>query len=1585
MKMRHRMLVWTAALAALALAIGCGPAVGVRATIRLDERTLVERRALGQRQELSPRQALLPLMPPAGAALTEGEMEELCRSYREQETRLLAISPMTPSVRAWQVIALHNRAVLRARMDRLEAASALLAQAVSVARAYGLGTLEWQALATRGMLTGSDADMEEAARALLRAPLLGRLDYELEDPERRRRLYAALISRALEQGRGEEALGYALEWEAVELARATPPGALAFPPGRLRELADELEEARAKAARLREALCALPPETARRDEAAADFRSALERLSDARAELVAASPAGGLLVPDVADPAQLQELVPADGALLVFAPAGRSAFAAFLLGPEFLARRVALDGSLAARATVGRVLAGRAGPRDLERVSEALLGPFAGALGAEVKRLYLACPPELGGLAWQSLPWQGRPLGERFQLAFLGGAADLKWAWERKKFGRRSLMIAAGWPSGGGAVETSFAGKEAVRVFDVRAGKSGLGEAAAFADMLWFANPLELRPGVPAESYLSFPGQLPLVDGVSVGEVCGLRASAGCVCFSEAGTSAFDPAAWAALRVVTRAWMAAGAPSVVYGLSSPQVPDHARYAYWLEFLRASREHAAARAHQVAAGVLGGRRREAFRLYGFLGMEPEEYAELSTLEFNDRLKQATDAQAAGRLQQAAGAYLELRRMAEARDFGAPERKAMVLANIEQRLATCLAGLRRYQLAAEHQEQVIEQLKGAGAAASAVMAAQYQSLGALLTKAERFEEAADAYHRSLELLGGEDNEQQAAAVLAELGKSLDRAAEYRAALEMFRRSLDAYARLRQPAAAARQERNMGAILLNRLNDPPRAEGHFRRAAELYGAAGRASDALEARIDFGLCRRAVGDLDGALDIFQQCLRAARDEGMDRLTARALSEVANTKWLQGRYQEALALVGRSNDIAARLDDAFRLNVNYQLLGLIEWQLNRYDRAYRALDRAAEEARRAERPLEVASALNNKGIVLRREGKHEGALAAFRSALAIDRKLRSRWGMAYDHRNIGITLRLMKRYDEASAELERAVALAQQIGDRVNGAKALLALGDLRAEQGRPQEAAELLNRALAEARRVALPEVEWRALQSLGRLLRGRDDGAALKDFEAAIDVVEAMRGGLKVEELRSGFLTDKMDLYEDTVALLLDMGRLRDALSCAERSRARKFMDILSDRHLELRSERERELYARKQELARQIRALRGAVAREADEARRKELSVRLERLQRDFSDVLVDIRIANPELSSFVTVQVADPDELAPLLPNDLSLAVYYVMPDSVAVWTLRAGELSVRRIPEDRGELTALVRDYRLAIQRRAALDEVQRRSEELYRLLIAPIEDVLDGAQAVCIVPHGPLHYLSFASLYDGRAYLVERCAVFYVPSISVLKRTLSRPVPPLTEELEVLAVGNPAVGDPAYELPFTEREVASIAQDFVNVTELTGDRAREDWLKQNVGRFDVIHIGAHGRFAPLNPLFSCLMLVGGRDDGLLHLYEVTGLRLKARLVTLSACQSGLGRLRSGDELVSLSRAFEYAGTRAVLSTLWRVDDVSTALVMKHFYRHYVSHGAAVSLRHAQLRVMQDGRHAHPVYWAGVVLTGDYR
>jgi CHAT domain-containing protein len=352
---------------------------------------------------------------------------------------------------------------------------------------------------------------------------------------------------------------------------------------------------------------------------------------------------------------------------------------------------------------------------------------------------------------------------------------------------------------------------------------------------------------------------------------------------------------------------------------------------------------------------------------------------------------------------------------------------------------------------------------------------------------------------------------------------------------------------------------------------------------------------------------------------------------------------------------------------------------------------------------------------------------------------------------------------------------------------------------------------------------------------------------------------------------------------------------------------------------------------------------------------------------------------------------VEVDVATLAELKKLVPADAALVVTFTTERELLVWTIRSGlsALKLDRFPVARAELEQAVRTYREKIQNRDNLDDVRALSRKIYASGFDRVMAALpDGVRYVGIVPHGPLHYVSFASLigYRQDQYLVERFSLFYSPSASLLKRTLRGKAPEKKLELNILAVGNPDVGNEAFDLPFAQKEVKSIERDYIHVTVMTGREATETWVRENLSKYQVVHFASHGEFDSVAPLFSALKLAPSADaDGDLQVHEVTGIRLSSVLVTLSACQSGLGKLESGDELVSLSQAFVYAGTRSILSTLWRVDDVATALLVKHFYRNYVTKSAADSLREAQLQVLNDGRHAHPSYWAGMTLTGDYR
>jgi len=281
--------------------------------------------------------------------------------------------------------------------------------------------------------------------------------------------------------------------------------------------------------------------------------------------------------------------------------------------------------------------------------------------------------------------------------------------------------------------------------------------------------------------------------------------------------------------------------------------------------------------------------------------------------------------------------------------------------------------------------------------------------------------------------------------------------------------------------------------------------------------------------------------------------------------------------------------------------------------------------------------------------------------------------------------------------------------------------------------------------------------------------------------------------------------------------------------------------------------------------------------------------------------------------------------------------------------------------------------------YRRMLQN---LEPLERQSRELWDILLAKPLARLADVRSICIVPNGPLHYLSFATLGDGVQNLVERAPLYYAPSASVLKYTIERRG--AVTNRRVLAVGNPDLGSQALDLPFAEREVAAMAWSFPEVTALTRGKATEAWVRAHIGEYGVIHLATHGEFDAVNPLFSALRLAkDAQFDGHLEAGDVFDLKLNADLVVLSACQTGLGRIGSGDDVVGMNRSFLYAGTHAVVSSLWRVSDISTAILMKQFYREYSQRNKAESLRRAMLHVKN--RYPHPGYWGGFVLVGDFQ
>jgi CHAT domain-containing protein len=321
------------------------------------------------------------------------------------------------------------------------------------------------------------------------------------------------------------------------------------------------------------------------------------------------------------------------------------------------------------------------------------------------------------------------------------------------------------------------------------------------------------------------------------------------------------------------------------------------------------------------------------------------------------------------------------------------------------------------------------------------------------------------------------------------------------------------------------------------------------------------------------------------------------------------------------------------------------------------------------------------------------------------------------------------------------------------------------------------------------------------------------------------------------------------------------------------------------------------------------------------------------------------------------------------------------------------------ELEFHKLNVGHKALAVRVRRLRERLASRDLL--FQHDARDLHDLLLPRAARLLVGKTRLLIVPDGPLWELPFQALQDpaGR-YVIESAAVSYAPSLTILRESLANPR--RTSGLPtLLGIGKANFGAkgarPAVlmsdlaPLPEAERQVRQLSALYGPDRSAIhlGNDATEDRFKTEAPRHRIVHVASHGLFEETSPLYSSIVLSPGdaaaAQDGLLEAWELLDLKLDADLVILSACETGRGRIASGEGIVGTMWALFAAGAKATVATQWKVEASSTTELMVAFHRRLArGDGDKVDhLRDATLEVMRNPRYAHPFYWAPFVLVGD--
>ena len=787
--------------------------------------------------------------------------------------------------------------------------------------------------------------------------------------------------------------------------------------------------------------------------------------------------------------------------------------------------------------------------------------------------------------------------------------------------------------------------------------------------------------------------------------------------------------------------------------------------------------------------------------------------------------------------------------------------------------------------------------------------------------------------------------------------------------------------------------------------------------------------------------GQLARAVEHFQQALSRQEAEIPDGLLiVTTLLDLGNALAVSGEYGRAEPFVERAERIsAASVPGTTTHLAALRTLGGVAYGTGDLARAETLWRQGLEgQLKLAPESADVSISQFNLGIVAFGRGDLAGAEGWFRRALTLAEKTQAHGPQAMLRHALGqialargeldaardllqrslseieaarlgpyvtigtlnaLGLVLHRQLDAAGAKalFERAAALCEQAGVRgPPKAEALGQLGEIARREGDRDRAEGHYRGALAALEGLGRPGVSARILHALGTLERERGrTGEAADLFAQAVDALESQRartGGS--DEARSAFASRFVDVYHDRAETLVAAGRTAEAYAVVEKSRARSFLDMLATRDLVLEGEvaaglerDRRRLEAEHQRTLGRLTQLDSSQGK--DEARA--LLAKLGELQEQQARLAARIRRESPRAAELRYPQTLEAPEITAGLDAGALLLEYSVGREKTLLFALGTGGLEAVTIAAGEADLRRRVDRWRRLAERAVPRPEFYAESRALYDLLLRPVEARLRGARRLLVSPDGPLHALPFAALRRDRRYLCQSMPVTLVPSGTVLAQW-SHSRPGSWPRSDLLAFADPVRPPAGLErLPESRLEVAEVARLFPRHTVRQGERATEEAVA-NVGKgVRYVHFAGHALVDERTPLESALVLspgpapAPGSDDGRLQAWEIyERVRLDADLVALSACRSAAGTARPGEGLMGLTRAFQFAGARSVLASLWSVGDSSARGFMTRFYAE-LKQGAGKdeALRRTQAAAVRAGH--HPIRWAAYQLYGDWR
>lgn len=742
---------------------------------------------------------------------------------------------------------------------------------------------------------------------------------------------------------------------------------------------------------------------------------------------------------------------------------------------------------------------------------------------------------------------------------------------------------------------------------------------------------------------------------------------------------------------------------------------------------------------------------------------------------------------------------------------------------------------------------------------------------------------------------------------------------------------------------------AVALNAVNQFDKALSLQLEALQLSREIGDLKGELECYNNLGSLYNGLGQYDLAVDYYSKGL-----DVNDRMAAAmAHNNLGNVYLTSSQYLKSIDHYKESLRIRSEIGDTQGMSITYNNFSCVFYALGQHETAIACQEKAAEISERNGAKKQVAVSSSNLGGVYQALGKHQLSLDNHYKGLKIRREMGDSEGECRSYKEMSFVYDALGQLRDSLTYHEKALNLERAIMNKEKKIKTLSPHDHWIAYQERGLEIIEEIGER--EGERLILFKT---CLCHFSRL----EVHKASDHLVEGIKNYETIRIDLE-DDKKMSVDEQSVPLYKTLALMLISFEHYTDALLTLEQGRARALVDLV------LRK------YAIQQVATTNFANLSGLTSFFATQ---KKNFLFLATVADCFCLWFID-KLGNLCFKSYFVTKEIWHDSLL----NYFRSSGYRTIarPEIETEYTEWETPSSRRR-----ENLRASAEIVELLAY---PSEEDERRSVPFLHQVIFGLAEELPDDEEIIVVPEGPMFQVPFEALQSAKgSYLVEKVRIRVIPSLTTLK-ILNESAADYHSKVGALLVGDPCVTNlksiHLLPLPFARKEVEMIGE-LLGVQEscLTGSKATKREVLRRISGVSLVHIAAHasaerGEIALAGDEFSA------EEDWLLSMKDVANVGLEAKLVVLSTCHSGRGTFMTGEGVVGIARAFLGSGARAVVMSLWAIDDEATLLFMNSFYKCLFVHkmSASRALRQSMKEMRDSTQYSDVKYWAPFVLYGE--